>query len=60
MIAFDYNNDGKIDIFQANDGAPNFLFRNNGDGTFSEVALEADCALRSKWCRPRRHGCGRR
>jgi len=31
--------------FQANDGVPNFLFRNNGDGTFSEVALEADCAL---------------
>jgi len=45
VIAFDYNNDGKIDIFQANDGAPNFLFRNNVDGTFSEVALEANCAL---------------
>src|SRR5262249_3246262 len=45
VIAFDYNNDGRIDIFQANDTAPNFLFRNNGDGTFSEVALEADCAL---------------
>jgi len=45
VIAFDYNNDGKIDIFEANDGAPNFLFHNNGDGTFSEVALEADCAL---------------
>ena len=45
VIAFDYNNDGKIDLFQANDGAPNFLFRNNGDGTFSEVALEANCAL---------------
>jgi hypothetical protein len=45
VIAFDYNNDGKMDIFQANDGVPNFLFRNNGDGTFSEVALEADCAL---------------
>ena len=45
VIAFDYNNDGKLDIFQANDGLPNFLFRNNGDGTFREVALEADCAL---------------
>lgn len=45
VIAFDYNNDGKTDIFQANDGTPNFLFRNNGDRTFSEVALEADCAL---------------
>lgn len=45
VIAFDYNNDGRMDIFQANDSTPNFLFRNNGDGTFSEVALEANCAL---------------
>jgi hypothetical protein len=45
VITFDYNNDGKVDIFQANDGTPNFLFRNNGDRTFSEVALEAECAL---------------
>jgi hypothetical protein len=45
VIAFDYDNDGRMDIFEANDGVPNFLFHNNGDGTFSEVALEADCAL---------------
>jgi hypothetical protein len=45
VIAFDYNNDGRIDVFEANDGVPNFLFRNNGDGTFSEVALEANCSL---------------
>lgn len=45
VIAFDYDNDGKMDIFEANDGVPNFLFHNLGDGTFSEVALEADCAL---------------
>jgi hypothetical protein len=45
VIAFDYNNDGRMDIFQANDTDPNFLFRNNGDGTFTEVALEAGCAL---------------
>jgi hypothetical protein len=45
VIAFDYDNDGKMDLFQANDGVPNFLFHNSGDGTFSEVALEADCAL---------------
>ena len=44
-IAFDYNNDGRMDIFVANDGTPNFLFRNNGDGTFKEVAFEAECAL---------------
>ena len=45
VISFDYNNDARVDVFVANDAAPNFLFRNNGDGSFSEVALEANCAL---------------
>ncbi|PYS76400.1 MAG: hypothetical protein DMF66_14960 [Acidobacteria bacterium] len=45
VVALDYNNDGRMDIYQANDNDPNFLFRNNGDGTFTEVALEADAAL---------------
>jgi hypothetical protein len=45
VVAFDYDGDGRADIFQANDSDPNFLFRNNGDWTFSEVALEAECAL---------------
>ncbi|HEY0379795.1 MAG TPA: CRTAC1 family protein [Pyrinomonadaceae bacterium] len=45
VVAFDYNSDGRVDIYQANDSDPNFLFRNNGDGTFSEVAFEAECAL---------------
>ncbi len=45
VVALDYDNDGRMDIFQANDAAPNFLFRNNGDGTFSEVALESEVAL---------------
>ncbi len=44
-VALDYNNDGWMDIFQANDAAPNFLFHNNGDGTFSEEALKAQVAL---------------
>ena len=34
----DYNNDGNLDIYVANDAYPQFLFRNNGDGTFTEVA----------------------
>jgi hypothetical protein len=45
VIALDYNNDGWMDIFQANDAAPNFLFRNNGNGTFTELALRAQVAL---------------
>jgi hypothetical protein len=45
-VAFaDYDNDGLMDIFVTNDNMPNFLFRNQGDGTFKEVALEAGVAL---------------
>jgi enediyne biosynthesis protein E4 len=45
VVAFDYNNDGRMDIFQANDSDANFLFRNDGNWSFSEVAFEAECAL---------------
>jgi enediyne biosynthesis protein E4 len=39
-IAFaDYDGDGFTDIFISNDTFPNFLFRNNGDGTFKETAM---------------------
>ncbi len=41
----DYDNDGDLDLFVANDSTPNFLFRNNGDKTFSEVALQAGVGL---------------
>ena len=34
----DYDNDGDPDLYVSNDAAPNRLFRNNGDGTFTDVA----------------------
>jgi enediyne biosynthesis protein E4 len=41
-VAFaDFDGDGWTDVFQANDNARQFLFRNKGDGTFEDVALLA-------------------
>jgi len=45
VVALDYDNDGRMDIFQANDAAANFLYHNDGNGTFSEVALAAGVAF---------------
>jgi hypothetical protein len=45
-VAFaDYDGDGRADAYVTNDGVPNFLFRNRGDGTFEEAALRAGAAL---------------
>ena len=41
----DFDSDGKLDVFVANDTVPNFLFHNEGDGRFREVALQAGVAL---------------
>jgi enediyne biosynthesis protein E4 len=44
-LAFaDYDNDGFTDIFVSNDTFENYLLHNNGDGTFSNVALPAGVA----------------
>jgi len=44
----DFNQDGKIDLFVANDSDPNFLFLNQGDGTFKECALERGAAVNAE------------
>ena len=41
----DLSNDGRLDLFVANDGEPNFLYRNNGNGTFTDVAFQAGIAV---------------
>jgi hypothetical protein len=48
-IAFaDYDRDGHLDIFVANDSMPEFLYHNKGDGTFEEVALRSGVAVDSE------------
>ena len=44
VVAADLNNDGSIDLFVANDTAPNFIFMNNGKGKFTEVGTESGVA----------------
>ncbi|MGH9448020.1 MAG: FG-GAP repeat domain-containing protein, partial [Terriglobia bacterium] len=41
----DFDNDGWLDLFVANDGEQNYLFRNNGDGQFTEIAYQAGVAV---------------
>lgn len=41
----DYDNDGDLDLYVANDQMANFLFRNQGDGTFEETGLFAGAAF---------------
>jgi hypothetical protein len=41
----DYDRDGHIDVFIANDSIPEFLFRNKGNGTFEEVGLMSNVSV---------------
>ncbi len=45
VVWSDFNNTGKQSIFIANDSTPNFLYRNDGNGKFTEVGLEAGVAV---------------
>jgi len=45
VTLLDYDDDGWPDLFIANDTQPNKLYRNNGDGTFTELGLQAGLAF---------------
>ena len=45
VVPLDYNNDGRIDLFVANDDTPNQLWLNLGNGKFRDVAVEAGVAF---------------
>jgi len=45
VASADFNDDGRPDVYVANDGLPNFLWMNQGDGTFEDEGLLAGCAV---------------
>ena len=45
VALLDFNDDGQMDLFVANDTEPNKLYKNNGNGTFTDEALTAGVAF---------------
>jgi enediyne biosynthesis protein E4 len=45
VALIDYNNDGRLDLFAANDTQPNRLYQNTGKGTFTDVGVSAGVAF---------------
>jgi hypothetical protein len=45
VVPADFDADGRIDVFVANDGTPNHLWMNQGDGRFTDRALVAGVAI---------------
>jgi len=41
----DFNNTGRLDIFVNNDATPNYLYKNEGNGKFTEIGLESGTAV---------------
>jgi hypothetical protein len=44
VSTLDFDNDGWIDVYVANDSNPSALYRNNHDGTFTDIGVRAGCA----------------
>jgi hypothetical protein len=47
VVASDFDDDGRLDLFVTNDTAPNHLWMNRGDGRFEETGLAAEVAFSS-------------
>jgi hypothetical protein len=44
VSTLDFDGDGWIDLYVANDSNPSALYRNNHDGTFTDIGVPAGCA----------------
>jgi hypothetical protein len=45
VIWSDFNNTGRPDIYVANDSTPNYLYRNDGNGKFTNIGFESGTAV---------------
>jgi len=45
VVWADFNNDGRLDAYVTNDSTPKYLYKNEGNGKFSEVGLESGTAV---------------
>ncbi|MDA2930832.1 CRTAC1 family protein, partial [Acidobacteria bacterium AH-259-O06] len=45
VVAADLDDDGRIDLYVANDSIRNFLFRNRGNGSFEEIGILSGLAF---------------
>jgi hypothetical protein len=48
VVTTDFDDDGFVDLFVANDSTPNFLYHNRGDGRFESVGLAAGVAINAE------------
>jgi len=48
VVMGDYDGDGRLDIYVANDSTPSSLYHNNGDGTFTDVGVQTGVAYSSE------------
>jgi hypothetical protein len=44
VSTLDFDDDGWVDLYVADDSSPSVLYRNNRDGTFTDIAVRAGCA----------------
>ena len=45
VVWSDFNNTGRPDIYVANDSTPNYLYRNDGGGKFTDISYESGTAV---------------